>query len=196
MNPQDYKSIDNSSPLAIFAIYHSRTEINVAIDALKKLGFKKSSFWISRANIKGSKDFPYVTKYQVKTGAIFGALLGAAIFGAAFMLGEIAPLANRFLILIAGLFVGGLAGLAAGTLVGIGTPDLAAKRYGQYLQSGGILFSVQNKNLIQWQQARAILLATGGQDIQSKNEDSTWVGAEAEFQKIEAIETENSPHIN
>lgn len=81
-------------------------------------------------------------------------------------------------------------GAAAGTLVGVGTPDPAAKRYGQYLQSGGILISVHSESPQQIQQAKKILSAIGGQDIQLLNETNTWAKANLEIIDLQKLQAE------
>jgi hypothetical protein len=155
---------------ATFAIYRSREEIKKAVQSFTKFGFDKSSLLVFQSNPNGSKDFTQVLKYQFKNGAIIGAIAGAEILGAIAISGTGVMDGSKWIILTGGILVGGILGAAAGTLVGIGTPDPAAKRYGQYLQSGGILLSVHSENPQQIQQVEEILSATGGQDIQLLNE--------------------------
>jgi hypothetical protein len=176
---------------ATFAIYRTREEIKVAVHSFVKLGFKKSALWVFQSKANGSKDFSQFQKYQFKNGAAIGALAGAIILGAVFMVAARHINDNRWLLMTGGIVFGGLLGAAAGTLIGIGTPNPAAKRYGQYLQSGGILLSMHSESPKQVQQAKEILSATGGQDIQLINELKTWDKANLEILDLEKLEAES-----
>ncbi|MBN8538174.1 MAG: hypothetical protein J0M15_14065 [Deltaproteobacteria bacterium] len=175
---------------ATFAIYRSREEIKKAVQSFTKFGFDISSLLVFQSKRNGSKDFSQVQKYQLKNGAIIGAIAGAAIVGAIALSGIGGLNGGRWIMLTGGIIVGGILGATAGTLVGVGTPDPAAKRYGQYLQSGGILISVHSESPQQIQQAKKILSATGGQDIQLLNETNTWAKANLEIIDLQKLQAE------
>lgn len=175
---------------ATFAIYRNRADVLVALNSFLGHGFRSSALWVFQSKRDGAKDFSQVQRCQLKTGALIGALVGAIAVGGFFAFGMSDPVGGRWLMLFVGVFVGGLFGAAAGTLVGVGTPDSAGKRYGQYLQSGGILVSVHSETPDQIQQAHEILIATGGQDVQYINELKTWEKANLERINIEAFQAE------
>jgi uncharacterized membrane protein len=175
---------------ATFAIYRNQDEIKVAIHSFVKLGFNKSALWAFQSKRNGSKDFSQVQKYQFKNGAIIGAAVGAILIGGFFMFVDKELIGSRLIMIFVGIFIGALLGAAGGFLVGIGTPDPAAKRYGQYLQSGGILLSVHSENPKQIQQAQEVLTETGGQDIQLINELKTWDDANLERINLEKLQPE------
>ncbi len=169
---------------ATFAIYHDRKEIRQAVRSFTKLGFDESDLWAFQARESGSKDFSKVQKFHFTKGAIGGAIVGLILVGVFLSIADRELLSSRWLILGI-VLIGGLFGAAAGTLIGIGTPDPTAKRYGQYLDSGGILLSVHSETPEQIQQAREVLLATGGQDIHVMNEFKTWEKANMERLDLE-----------
>ncbi len=177
---------------ATFAIYRDRAEIKVAVHSLIELGFNKSTITTFQSKCGGSKDFSQVLKYQFKNGAVIGAIVGTVLGSVFFAIANGELFGSRLIMMLVDILFGGLLGAAGGTLVGIGTPDPAAKRYGQYLQSGGILLSVYGENPKQIQQAKEVLSATGGQDIQLINELKTWEKANLERIDLEKVQTEGA----
>jgi Protein of unknown function (DUF3341) len=180
---------------ATFAVYQNRDEIKIAIRALQKSGFEYAEMQIFQPKKGGAKDFHQVQKYQIKTGIVIGAVLGvlAGIVLCTLVGLKVIPLihAPKFsmmsaLFTIAAVLVfGAFMGAGAGALVGMGTPDPAAKRFGQYLSAGGILLSVHSKNSKQIHVAQQVLIATGGQDVHMMNERETWKVAHLERLNLE-----------
>ncbi len=159
---------------AAFAIYKDRKNAGDALAALKKMGFAESAIRIFQSTRIGSKDFSGVSPYQIGNGAIVGAFVGATVVAILILFygGELTG--SQFLFAAVSSAFGGLVGAAGGAMVGIGTPDSAEKRYGQYLESGGVLLSVHLENSEQGLSAQELLTATGGQDVHIINELDTW----------------------
>lgn len=158
---------------ATFAIYRNKDEVKTAIRSFLKLGFKRSDLSAFQSNRFGNQDFSKSQTYQIRNGAIFGADIGA-LAGGIFMFINGNTIGTPWAMILLGILLGGIFGAAAGALVGLGVPSPAAKRYTQYLQSGGILLSVHSGNPHQVTQARTVMSATFGQDIQQMNELNTW----------------------
>ena len=156
---------------ATFAIYKTRDEIRIAMRTLIKLGFKLKNLAVLQPKVGGDKDFPQVQQNQVKNGAVCGAILGAFAAGSLYLF--LGP-AGSNLAGFGAILLGAVAGAACGALVGIGTPDPVAKRYGQYMHSGGILLSVESESREDAVRAEHILSATGGHDVHVENEAVTW----------------------
>jgi hypothetical protein len=183
---------------AVFAIYRNRNEIKMAIHALRRLGHNERDMWAFQSKPKGERDFAQVQKYQIKKGALLGAVVGVTLAIALCLLVsvELVHLGPSFrffrehalLSTVAVILLGTIWGTGTGALIGIGTPDPAAKRYGQYLKSGGILFSVRCGTSAQVAQAQQILEATAGQDVQVANELQTWEEANLERIDLEQLE--------
>jgi len=186
---------------AIFAIYRNMSEVRIALNSLKRFGFQEKSLEVLRPLHDGAKDFAQIQINQLRNGALVGAILGAMTVTVFYFFAKsgISPfsifatfsMTSGVLTALAAIVFGCLVGAGVGTLVGIGTPDPLAKRYGLYLQSGGFLLSVQGETLEQIEQARVVLEATGGQDIHSGNRESTWHTAIMENIKLTDLETEN-----
>lgn len=180
---------------ATFAIFKRKSELYRLIDAIKKMGFNSNKLSFYQPNENGPRDFAQVQKNQVLNGAYIGSVLGMLIIGCAYLFigSEIVTAAtevHEFSLMnnvvggILALGFGGLVGAACGALVGIGTPDPAGKRYGQYLHSGGILVSIESNDAERAAQAKRILENTGGQEIHLADEIATWNMAIEENSKI------------
>lgn len=169
---------------ATFGIYRSKEEINAAVALLSGLGFGEARASVLFPERAGAQDFPQVQQSQLFRFAKLGSMIGAAIFlvfGMLAVSGAIpfAPMENldftaRVLAVVGSLVLGGVVGAACGTLVGIGTPVRAGHRYGQYVDSGGILLSVHSKTAEGQKRVEEILEKSGAQDITSVDEDKGW----------------------
>lgn len=179
---------------AVFAVYHTMNEVKQVFKTLKRLGLSTKNFSFFQP-VEGDQDFPQVQKYQIKNGAIIGAFLGVFIIGGMFAFigyriaatsGPDFPLYGIGGVLgaIASIVIGGVAGAAFGTLAGIGTPDPVGKRYGQLINTGGILLSVQNDDRAESEKTLHVLQAFGGTDPHIADEQSTWKEAVNENVKL------------
>lgn len=169
---------------ATFGIYRSKDEVNTAVSLLSELGFDNSPASILFPDKDGAQDFPHVQRSELISFARVGSALGAALFLLFAILATagvlpFAPLADapstaRAFLFVAASFLGGVVGAACGTLVGIGVPERAGKRYGQYVHSGGILLSVQSDTLEQQKKIEEVLEKSGAQDITSVENEQAW----------------------
>ncbi|MFZ4404675.1 MAG: hypothetical protein ACOYOK_11285 [Pseudobdellovibrionaceae bacterium] len=185
---------------ATFAIYHNREDIKLTLRSLKKLGFLDQNFSVFQSKTNKDHDLEKVQKNQWFNGSMTGAVFGVVIIAGLYFciivdiipspLAQTVPIGWRIVAMIAGLALGAIAGAAAGLLVGVGIPSPVAKRYGQYLQSGGILLSVHSKNQEDILRAQNILQATGGQDVHCVDEEITWDKAITENIKLSDLEDE------
>lgn len=165
---------------AAFGIFRRRSEVSAAKAALSANGFSRSDISVLYPSHPGAKDFPSRQKSTVRTGAMMGAAIGGLIF---FLIGVAVSLRNpiisesllgQMLFVIAGFIGGAIFGAAAGALVGIGTPQRAELRYGDYVDAGGILMSVHVDNAEQADKAQKTLEQTGAQDINLISEGQGW----------------------
>ncbi len=153
---------------------------------LRAAGFHRNSISMFQSSTHGGKNFVYEMKTSIKSGALIGAVLGLLIFGLYLLLFQVRAQMLESVVLehsasrISGfwftffiLIVGAGLGAACGTLVGIGTPVDAAKRFGFYLDEGGILVAVDVSGLSDesLNQARQILEQTNVQDISLLNKE-------------------------
>lgn len=169
---------------ATFGIFRSKNEINTAVSLLKGLGFGESKASILFPDKVGDQDFPQVQKSELVKFARIGSIIGAglAVVFAILMIAGVVPFGNlmaatatgRVFTIIGSMLVGGVLGAAWGTLVGIGTPDRAGRRYGQYVNAGGILLSIRSRNSEEQKKIEDVLEKSGGQDITTVDEKSGW----------------------
>jgi hypothetical protein len=169
---------------ATFGIYRSKEEINAAVSLLSSSGFGEARASVLFPDHAGAQDFPQVQRSEIAKFARIGAMLGAGLFLTFMVLAlsgvipfarmSAVPAEGRLFAVIASVFVGGIIGAACGTLVGIGTPDRAGNRYGQYVHAGGILLSVHTDTHDDQKKVEAILDKSGAQDITSVDESQAW----------------------
>jgi hypothetical protein len=191
---------------ALFGIFRSRSETVAAIDLLKKDGFSSADISVLFPENQGAQDFPQVQKNQLRNGAIVGAIVGVILVGTlggavaagvfpSLYAGGSSVTATVMTVLIS-VVLGGVAGAACGTLVGIGTPDPAGKRYGQYIHAGGILLSVNCTSAKKLESARLILDRAGAEDINDIDETDGWQEAVTEEHQLIHLDTEDFQHGN
>ena len=169
---------------ATFGIFRNKEEINSAVTLLKGLGFGDARASVLFPDNPGAQDFPQVQKSELVKFARIGSAIGAALFAVfgILVLREVVPFGGmaqlsavgQIFAMIASVIIGGVVGAACGTLVGIGTPDRAGRRYGQYVNAGGILLSVHSENPDQQKRLEEILEKSGAQDITSVDEKEGW----------------------
>lgn len=176
---------------ALFGIFRQRAEVAEAIAMLKKVGFSSKDILVMFPEQKGAQDFPQVQKNQIRSGALIGAIVGIVVVGtiggfvAAGAFSSLSfsgngPMMGPILVITLSVVIGAIAGAACGTLVGIGTPDPAAKRYGQYIHAGGILLSVKSETPEMQEKAKMILDQSGAEDINQIDANDGWEVAVSE----------------
>jgi hypothetical protein len=178
------QSLTESSK-AVFGIYRGKSEIKVAKSELKNLGFSNAGISILYPPHPGAQDFPQRQKSNVGRGALIGAIVGGVTLIVVAILvnsNQIhaedinvgLSLGDSVILSILGVFCGVGIGAACGALVGIGIPQRAGYRFGDYVGAGGILMSVHVNDLDQEHQVKEVLERTGAQDISVLKEDQGW----------------------
>ncbi len=182
---------------ATFGIYRSKEQVDAAVSLLSGLGFGDAPASVLFPDKIGAQDFPQVQKSELlkfmRIGSAAGAML-FLIFGVLAASGVVpfaplseAPASARTFLVIACLFLGSIIGAACGTLVGIGTPDRAGKRYGQYVNAGGILLSVHSDTFEDQKKIEEVLEKSGAQDITSVDGDEAWTDVMNEKGNLERV---------
>jgi hypothetical protein len=170
---------------AVFGIYSSATQAELAVDTLVSEGFSNADVSVLMADHQGSKDFAHEKNTKAPEGTTTGVAAGGAIGGTLGLLAGIGALAipgvgpliaaGPIMGALAGLGVGGAVGGIIGALVGMGIPEYEAKRYEGRIKEGGVLLSVHCDTSAQIERAQSILKRTGASDIASAREEA--VGA-------------------
>jgi uncharacterized membrane protein len=74
---------------------------------------------------------------------------------------------------LSGAAIGAAAGGIAGGLIGLGIPEIEAKRYEGKIKAGNLLISVHTENSAEIKRAKEIFTQAGAQDICTTGETST-----------------------
>jgi hypothetical protein len=91
---------------------------------------------------------------------------------------------------LSGAAIGATAGGIAGGLIGLGIPELEAKRYEGKVKAGNILISVHTENSAEITRAKDIFTKAGAQDICTTGEASAPKDSKAsEYASRPAAET-------
>jgi hypothetical protein len=165
---------------AVFGIYPTRAQVEVAIDELRRAGFRNTDISVLMPENQGSKDFAHEKGTKAPEGAAAGAGTGAVIGGTLGWLIGIGALAipglgpfiaaGPLVAALAGIGAGGAVGGFTGALIGIGIPEYEAKRYEGRIKRGGILLSVHSDNSDWTKRAKELLERTGAEDVASAGE--------------------------
>ena len=175
---------------AACGMYSTRVQAQKSIDELIKSGFKAHDIHILVRKKEGPHNFVHNQPTNIGFGAFIGAIVGFCLLGlvgfvmgynatAAIRIGEIS-LYNQSSVptLIAstftGAFLGILLGGSAGALAGIGIPKVVNKRYGFYLNEGGLLLAVHVGTQDENRKAIEILKAAGAQDVAGLYDAEVW----------------------
>lgn len=182
---------------ATFGIFRSKQEVNSAVSLLTGLGFGNARASVLFPDHEGAQDFPQVQKSELAKFARIGSFIGAGLFvifsivmvSGAFPLGNLGVISTmgKISAVVVAALLGGVIGAVCGGLVGIGTPDRAGHRYGQYIHSGGILLSVHSDNPAQQKKLEEIFERSGAQDITSVDEAQGWKDVLDEKSNLERV---------
>jgi hypothetical protein len=167
---------------AVFGIYKSSAHAERAVDQIAAAGFSHNDISVLLPDNMSSKEFahekntkaPEGTTTGVATGGVVGGTLGLLAGIGALAIPGVGPLiaAGPIMGALAGVGVGGAVGGLIGALVGMGIPEYEAKRYEGRVKNGGVLLSVHCDTSDEIKRAKALLDATGADDISYTGEKS------------------------
>jgi len=182
---------------AVFGIYKTRGQAEVAVDRILAAGFSNNDISVLLPDNSSTKEFAHEKNTKAPEGATTGVAAGGAVGGTLGLLAGIGALAipgvgpliaaGPIMAALAGVGVGGVVGGLIGALVGMGIPEYEAKRYEGRIKDGGILLSVHCDTSDEISRAKDLLKATGAEDIASSGEKSVsthGVSKEAEYTKV------------
>jgi hypothetical protein len=171
------------SKKSVFCIATSRDQADRIVDQLKAANFSNNDISALFADKGTSHDFAHEKHTKAPEGAVAGAGTGSVIGGALGWIAGIGALAIPGVgpFIAAGPIIGALSGVAvgaaiggiAGGLIGLGIPEMEAKRYEGKVKAGNILISVHTENSEEITRAKDIFTKAGAQDICSAGEAST-----------------------
>lgn len=174
------------SKKSVFCIATSRDQADRIVDHLKAANFSNNDISALFADKGTSHDFAHEKHTKAPEGAVAGAGTGGVIGGALGWIAGIGALAIPGVgpFIAAGPIIGALSGVAvgaaiggiAGGLIGLGIPEMEAKRYEGKVKAGNILISVHTENSEEITRAKDIFTKAGAHDICTAGEASTPAG--------------------
>ena len=160
---------------SVFCIAPSQSTANDIVTRLKNSGFSGGDISVLFPDKSGTRDFAHEKNTKAPEGATVGAGAGGVVGGTIGLLAGIGLLAIPGLgpFIAAGPIMAALSGIAAGAalggitgaLVGMGIPELEAKRYEGKIKDGNILISAHSENWDEMKKAKEVFEKAGGTDI-------------------------------
>src|SRR5450432_383234 len=171
------------SKKSVFCIALSRNQADQIVERLKFAKFSNNDISALFADKGTSHDFAHEKNTKAPEGAVTGAGTGGVIGGALGWIAGIGALAipgagpfiaaGPIMAALSGIAVGAAVGGIAGGLIGMGIPEIEAKRYEGKIKKGNLLISVHTENSDEISRAKDIFTKAGAQDICTTGEAST-----------------------
>jgi hypothetical protein len=171
------------SKKSVLCIATSRQQADQIVEQLKNANFSNNDISALFADKTTSRDFAHEKHTKAPEGAATGAVTGGVVGGALGWIAGIGLLAipgvgpfiaaGPIMAALSGAAIGAAGGGIVGALIGLGIPELEAKRYEGKIKSGNILISVHTDNSEKISRAKDIFTKAGAQDICTTGESST-----------------------
>jgi hypothetical protein len=171
------------SKKSVFCIATSRDQAERIVGQLKAATFSNNDISVLFPDKDTTRDFAHEKNTKAPEGAVTGASTGGVIGGALGWVAGIGALAIPGVgpFIAAGPIIAALSGAAvgaavlgiAGGLIGLGIPEIEAKRYEGKIRQGNLLISVHAENSDEISRAKDIFTKAGAQDICTTGEAST-----------------------
>ena len=171
------------SKKSVFCIATSRNQAESIVDQLKSANFSNNDISVLFPDKGTTRDFAHEKNTKAPEGAVAGASTGGVIGGALGWIAGIGALAipgvgpfiaaGPIIAALSGAAVGAAVGGIAGGLIGLGIPELEAKRYEGKVKEGNLLISVHTECSEEITRAKDIFTKAGAQDICTTGEAST-----------------------
>jgi len=171
------------SKKSVFCIATSRNQADQIVDQLKTANFSNNDISVLFPDKDTTRDFAHEKNTKAPEGAVTGAGTGGVIGGALGWIAGIGALAipgvgpfiaaGPILAALSGAAVGAAVGGIAGGLIGLGIPEIEAKRYEGKVKAGNLLISVHTEDSEEIARAKDIFTKAGAQDICTTGEAST-----------------------
>lgn len=165
---------------AVFGIASNEEQANRIIDDLREAGFTSDDISVLFPDKSSTKNFAHDKHTKAPEGAAAGVGTGAAVGGTLGWLAGIGLLAipglgpfiaaGPIMAALSGVAIGGSLGGLTGALIGMGIPELEAKRYEGRIRDGNILISVHSDDGDETARAAEILEHSGAADISISSE--------------------------
>ena len=171
------------SKKSVFCIATTRNQADHIVDKLKNAQFSNNDISVLFPDKGTSRDFAHEKNTKAPEGAVAGAGTGGVIGGTLGWIAGIGALAipgvgpfiaaGPIMAALSGAAIGAAAGGIAGGLIGLGIPEIEAKRYEGKIKAGNILISVHTESSEEITRAKEIFTIAKAQDICATGEAST-----------------------
>lgn len=167
---------------AVFGLVNDEAEASDVVEGLQAAGFSSEEVSMLFPDKSGrgtsgpekKTKAPEGTGTGVGTGLVMGGALGWVAGIGALAIPGAGPFiaAGPLMAALSGAAVGAAVGGITGALIGMGIPEIEARRYEGRVREGSILISVHTEDAEQAQHARDILEHGGAEDISIAEEAS------------------------
>ncbi len=160
---------------AVFCIAPTQSHANNIVSRLKVAGFGDNDISVLFPDKSSTRDFAHEANTKAPEGAAAGAGAGGVLGGALGLLAGIGLLAipgvgpfvaaGPIMAALGGIAVGATVGGITGALIGMGIPEIEAKRYEGKVKDGNILISVHAETSEEVARAKSIFETEQATDI-------------------------------
>jgi len=175
------------SKTSVFCIAKTEAQALNIVNQLKSANFSNNDISVLFPDKTGTKDFAHEQHTKAPEAATTGGVAGGVLGGALGWLAGIGALAipgvgpfiaaGPIMAALSGVAVGATVGGIAGGLIGLGFPELEARRFEGKIKAGNILLSVHTENPDEAKAAEAVFKNADAEDICATSE--TTVSQEA-----------------
>lgn len=168
---------------SVFCIATSHDQADRIVDSLKNAHFSNNDISALFADKNTTHEFAHERSTKAPEGAVTGAGTGGVIGGSLGWIAGIGALAipgvgpfiaaGPIIAALSGAAIGATVGGVAGGLIGLGIPELEAKRYEGRLNEGNILISVHTEDSDEIARAKEIFSHADAQDISTTSDSTT-----------------------
>jgi len=170
------------SKKSVFCIATNRLQAEQILSRLKDSGFSNNDISVLFPDKATTRDFAHEKHTKAPEGVATGVSTGGVVGGALGWLAGIGALAipgvgpfiaaGPILAALSGAAVGATVGGIGGGLIGLGIPELEAKRYEDKIKAGNLLLSVHTQDSDEVKAAQRIFKDAGAQDICTTGESA------------------------
>lgn len=171
------------SKKSVFCIATSTEQAHRIVDQLKAASFSNNDISVLFPDKTSTRDFAHEKNTKAPEGAVAGIGAGGLLGGAFGWIAGIGALAipgvgpfiaaGPIIAALSGAAVGAAVGGIAGGLIGLGIPEIEAKRYEGKIKAGNILISVHTENAGEIARAKDIFTQASAQDVCTTGEAAT-----------------------
>jgi hypothetical protein len=166
----------------VLGIVDTEIQAENIVQRLQREGFSTSDISAIFPDKHGSKDFAHEHNTKAPEGAVVGVTSGGVLGGTLGLLAGIGALAipgfgpfiaaGPLMAALSGAAAGAAVGGVAGALIGLGIPEIEAKKYEGKLRGGNILIAAHVDDGEEEKRAKEAFRLEGAHDISSTSEAS------------------------